>query len=445
MTGGVYSLFLFFVFAFHLPRYLKEGRLKGVWREYLGYPPQGVSASNTARRIWIHAVSAGEMRLALRLAAEWRERHRDIHPAEEDLSFIFTTGTPAGKAVAKDGLKERDILGYAPADFKRSVRRFLEWSRPRCCVILETEIWPNRIAALKKINAPVFLVNARLSDKAFPAYKKFRALFKPTLERIQKVFAQSEEHRRRFETVGIPAERVEVLGNMKFDVSPCGTDAGTASYWGSGADRGFPIVLAASTHAGEEAALLEAFDKIRPTYPSACLVLAPRHLQRLAEVETLLVRRGGSWGRWSLRPQTREPGGGGRPSVILVDQWGILNPFYSEADIIYVGGSLVPAGGHNPVEPAVCGKAVLYGPHMHNFKDVDAEFCRAGAVWKLRDFAELDTALQRLASDADLRKSLGLKAESVVSRNRGAVRRTVIQMDEFMKKHSEENKHVSLG
>jgi 3-deoxy-D-manno-octulosonic-acid transferase len=377
------------------------------WSERFGRFPHRPPAG----AIWIHAVSVGEAIAAFPLVQRLRERQ----PARP---IVFTTTTPTGSERVVRQFGDGVHHGYLPYDLPGAVARFLERSRPAVAVIMETELWPNMYAACAARRIPIIVANARLSARSAAGYRRVAALTRATLRRVTLIAAQGETDAARFRALGAPADRVRVIGNLKFDLDlPAdlqrrGEELRRA--WGE--QR--PVWIAASTHDGEEAQILAAHSRARAQWPDLLLVLLPRHPERFDRVAALCVAHGCRVVRRSER-RPCEPG----TDVFLADSMGEALLFYAAADIAFVGGSLVPAGGHNPLEPAALARPVLYGPHMFNFEDISRLLHDAGGSRQVQDAGELARAIIDYLNDSVLRRDNGRRAFEVVEQNRGALNR----------------------
>jgi 3-deoxy-D-manno-octulosonic-acid transferase len=349
------------------------------WGERLGFIPQ----LSPGKRLWVHAVSVGETIAAAPLVRAWQVRH-------PDWSVLVTTTTPTGSAQVRRMFGDRVEHCYLPFDLPWMVAMFLRRSRPALAIVMETEIWPNLYAAAHGRGLPLVMANARLSDKSYKAYSRLRWLVGPTLRRVALIAARGREDAERFVTLGAAASQVEALGNLKFDLerSPAVVAAGQA--WREWLGQGRPVWIAASTHPGEEEQVLAAHRLLLEAQPQALLVLVPRHPERSDAVASavktagLLVLR-----RSQVTPAPALPAAdSSAPAsgcVLLVDTLGELMNFYAASDLAYVGGSLVPNGGHNPLEPLVLGLPVLSGPQVFNFREVYAELQAMNAVTLVND------------------------------------------------------------
>ena len=365
----------------------------------------------SAPGIWIHAVSVGEVVAASPLIAALR---RD-YPA---MPIVVTTVTPTGAQRLRDLFGDEVLHSYAPYDTIGSVRRFFDRMQPRLAIIMETELWPNLWAACGARGIPLVLANARISPRSVRRYRRFISLFERALSNGVVIAAQSEVDAERFVSLGANPARTLVTGNLKADLvfPPEVAEAGEAFRRNHIGAR--PVWIAASTHAGEEEAALQAHKTVLALAPDALLLLVPRHPGRFDAVAELLASGGVEFGRRS-RGNTPAPG----QPVFLVDSLGELPMFYAAADVAFVGGSLVPIGGHNLLEPAALAKPVLAGPHNFNAADIAALMQSSGALQVIEDAAGLGDAVAVLLADPKLRRDLGVRARGVVSASGGALPR----------------------
>ena len=367
----------------------------------------------SAGSIWVHAVSLGEMSAAAPLVRALRSRHPQT-------ALVITTATPAGRARALALFADTADIRYLPYDTPGSVKRLLNRIQPCIAVIMETELWPNLFRECERRQVPVLLASARLSRRSVSGYRRFGRLFSGVFTPNVTVAAQSTDDAERFTAIGAAAERVRVVGNVKFDLELDGAllEAGR----GLRAAFGHRAVwIAGSTHAGEEEQVLDAHAMLRAQRPEALLLLAPRHKDRFAAVAELLVRRNIEVARRSGMAGQSAP----MPAaaVILVDTIGELAALYASADVAFVGGSLVPIGGHNLLEPAALGLPVLTGPSHFNATEIAQLLLSRGAAITIADAAELAAALEHLFDDPAERRRIGAIGKSMVESNRGSVAR----------------------
>ena len=373
------------------------------WRERLGIIPP-----LPAGGLWLHAVSVGETRAALPLIRALLNRY-------PDLPLLVTTTTLTGSRQVREALGEQVQHVYAPYDLPGAVARFLRQTKPRLAVIMETELWPNLLRQCAVTGIPTLIANARLSERSARGYRRIGGLTAAMLRDITLIAAQAEADAERFRALGAP--RVEITGNLMYDLTLPDDLAERGRQFRQdvlGVRR--PVWIAASTHAGEDEQVLDAFARLRARWPELLLLLVPRHPERFDGVAVLCQQRGFSVVRRSeQRPCASET------AVFLGDSMGELLRFYAAADLAFVGGSLVPTGGHNVLEPALLGLPVLFGPHMFNFTEAGERLLEADAAWRVADAAELAAQVDRLLADPAWRQQAGRRGRAVVEHHRGAL------------------------
>jgi 3-deoxy-D-manno-octulosonic-acid transferase len=347
---------------------------------------------------------------------------RALHARYPQMPLVLTTATPAGRARAQALFAALADVHFLPYDTPGSVSRFLERTRPRIAIIMETELWPNLFRECRRRGIPVMLASARLSARSVSRYRRFGALFSGLFTNVT-VAAQSAEDAERFQSIGAAADRTRAIGNVKFDLAVDAGLLGTGEILRA-AYGGRPVWVAGSTHAGEEEQLLEAHALLQKQLPDALLLLAPRHRDRFAAVADMLARRGITFARRS--ESAGRPVSAAVPAataVLLVDTLGELAALYASADVAFVGGSLVPIGGHNLLEPAALGLPVLTGPSHENGKDIARLLLRQGAALEVSDARTLAALLLRLFDDPAEAKRIGAIGKEIVESNRGSVER----------------------
>jgi 3-deoxy-D-manno-octulosonic-acid transferase len=364
------------------------------------------------RVIWIHAVSVGEVLAVSGLVDQMRRtfpQHR----------ILVSTTTDTGQALARKRFGEANVF-YFPMDFAFAIRPYLQALLPELVVLVETEFWPNFMWLAHAAGARIAVVNARISDRSLPNYRRFRWALRKMLVHVDLFLAQTPEDSARLESIGAEAQRVQVTGNLKFDLSLPSSPPIVESLRQSLAVEGAgPVLVCGSTVEGEEPLLLKAFENLRVAHPRAVMILAPRHPERFDQVAILLQQLGI---RSFRRSQWQGEALAGR--VLLVDSIGELAALYALADVAFVGGSLVPRGGHNIIEPAQHGLAIVTGNHTENFRDIVALFQSRDAV-RIVGMAELPlTLMHLLANDAE-RHALGRRAEETIRSQTGATSRTL--------------------
>ena len=423
---GLFSLPLFFqrMKQAQNPRNLLANRLG-----FFSSSRSTISCAENARElVWIHAVSVGEVMAVKSFLQEFSNRFPNCQ-------ILLTTVTPTGQNVAKALGIERIQLAYFPFDFSFSCRRFFSRWKPKCVFLVETEIWPNFLIEAEKARVPVGVINARLSEKSAGHYKKAPLLFKPLFERLSFVLAQTQEDAERFTCLGVSPDRVEVLGNMKFDNVLTGfeeplQDSELRQKWGF--DFKDQIWVAGSTHPGEETKLIEIFFDLRREHPSLKMILAPRHIERSLGLAQRIRRQGLSV---LLSSKSAE---NPKFDILLLDQLGILKDLYQLADVVFMGGSLVKRGGQNPIEPASFRKAIVHGPFVFNFQNIYQTFDREGGACRVEDAKELASVLRQVLADESRRLELGSRAFQLVGRLQGATQRHLLWIGKFLVTSSQE-------
>ena len=411
-----YSLLLAVAMLAALPYFAVVGLRHGkYWRslpQRLGWLPRKLveDSARAPGALWIHAVSVGEVVAAAPLARRLKERFPDRR-------LVISTTTNTGQRMARDRISCADGFFYFPLDWRIVVRRFFRGVRPALVVILEAEIWPNFLREARETGVPVSFASARVSDRSFRRYRWAGGLIRRALLDANRFLAQTGEDARRLVALGAPENVVEIGGNLKFDVPPSARNhlAGWLAEQAAGGRRS-PVIVAGSVVAGEEEAVLDAFARVRDRFPKALLVLAPRKPERFDAAADLAEAR-----RWGLVRRTRlDPGQALDAGVFLLDSIGELGGLYRIADLVFVGGSLLDAGGHNILEPAAQGKAPVFGPHMRNFREIARKFLESGAAVQVSTAGELGRVWLDSFSDDARREAAGRAARELVEKNSGA-------------------------
>lgn len=410
MFQFIYSLLIRLALPFILIRLWWQGRkapaLRQDWKHRLGCVP-----SIPGPVIWVHAVSVGETIAAGPMVRRLLARNLGA-------TILMTAMTDTGLAQARKMFGNRVTYAYAPYDTPGAIRRFLRRVNPRILVIMETEIWPNMISQCRRKNVPVFLINARLSERSARGYERVRGLAAPIMKSITWVAAQAEPDAERFRRIGVAASHVEVTGSVKFDVD-IPEDVRLAS-------EGFRTTLgpravwiAGSTHTGEDEQLLQAHRSVLAAHPEALLIIVPRHPERFDTVAGMAQELGFQVAR---RSQSQSAEGA---QVYLADTMGELMMLYGASDLAFVGGSLIERGGHNPLEPAAWGIPVFSGPHVFNFETIYERLLADDGVQLVQGADELARAINLLFAAPEECKAYGERALAVVDKNRGALDRVV--------------------
>jgi 3-deoxy-D-manno-octulosonic-acid transferase len=363
--------------------------------------------------IVVHAASVGEVNAAAPLIRALSERF-------PDLPLTVTCFTPTGSHQIRALFGESVYHFYVPFDLQGSTRRFFRFLQPRLLLVMETEIWPNLYFAAAASDVPILIANARISDQSFDAYRRFRSITGPALQQTTRIAAQSDADALRFKQIGAVADRIEVTGNLKFDLKlPSDLPARgeeLRQQWGP--DR--QVLVAGSTHEGDEGPLLDAFHGLLEKHPRALLVLVPRHPERFRRAAQLARDRG-----LSVQLRSEVQGGMADTQCLVVDKMGELLSYYAAGDIAFVGGSLAHTGGHNVLEPAALSVAVLVGPHTFNFKQVVNALLSCGGARQVANSVELEQAAARLLNEPGERQQMGAAGLALVKAGQGALSRTL--------------------
>ena len=408
----LYTILWYLLVPFLLVRLWWRGRrapaYRSRWRERLAL---GYRRNTLPRCLWVHAVSVGETLAAAPLIEALLARH-------PQLPVLVTTTTPTGSERVRALFGERVTHVYCPWELPGALRRFLVAFNPGIAVIMETELWPNLVAQLDRAGIPVVLANGRLSEKSARGYARLAKLTRPMLARFSALFVQTQAEAERFLALGAPEERVEVTGSIKFDLQvdePLRQQAQQLRR--QIGER--PVWIAASTHPGEDAAVLEAHRTLQQQHAGAVLVLVPRHPERFDEVASLVRDKGF---RLARRSAGESPA---RADVYLADTMGELLMLYGVADVAFVAGSWAPVGGHNLLEPAAWGLPVLSGPVLHNFTAIAELLADGKGLSLVADAPELASTLAGLLDDEQARQAQGEAARQVLAAHGGALRRLV--------------------
>jgi len=424
---ALYSALLAFFLVLTLPYWLlqmmRHGKYRAGLRQRFGAVPPTLTGRGEKPAIWVHAVSVGEVVASSGVVKALQQKF----PSHR---VLISTTTSTGQKLAAQRFGAENVF-YFPLDFSFAIRPYLDVLHPELVVVAETEFWPNFLRLAKRGGARIAVINCRISDRSFPGYQRFRfwlpRLLEKTLDNVDCFLAQTEEDQKRLLEIGAAETKVTVAGNLKFDVAPPPSPKIVASlresFGRSGAE---PVLVCGSTLEDEEGSLLSAFRNILANHPKAVMILAPRHPERFAEVADLVETLGFRMLRRSL--WSGEPLTGG---VFLVDSIGELAAIYSLATVAFVGGSLVPRGGHNILEPALYGVPIVTGNHYENFRDVVNFFARHNAV-RIVGLAELPLVFMELIENGDERMTLGRNALAALESQRGATDRTVSALLQLM-------------
>ncbi|MBS0194210.1 MAG: lipid IV(A) 3-deoxy-D-manno-octulosonic acid transferase [Proteobacteria bacterium] len=370
--------------------------------------------------IWVHAVSVGEVIAVAPLVDALRARHPDA-------IFLVTTTTPTGAAQVAARWKGEVAHLYLPGDLRGAVRRFLAHARPRIGVVMETEIWPNLYLEMRRAKVPLLLVNARLSQRSLNGYLPVRPLIRMALNCVDEIAAQSQSDAQRFVRAGAREDRVHVSGNLKYDLRlPDGFAAQAGerrAAWGAAR----PVWIAASTHEGEEAFVVEAHARLRERFPGLLLLWAPRHPARFPFAIAACRQRG-----WRTCSRSAEGMADAQTDCFVIDSLGELLGFYAAADVAFVGGSVQAIGGHNVLEPAALGVPAVVGPHTANFTEATALLRDVGGMLQAGDGDGVVQAIGELLADPARVRTMGAAGRALVERERGALARTAERVEAWL-------------
>ncbi|MDP3789354.1 MAG: 3-deoxy-D-manno-octulosonic acid transferase [Candidatus Omnitrophota bacterium] len=420
----LYNIF-FTVFALaYLPYFLiKRKGNKGLLQRLGIFGKDDLRGVAGNRPVWIHAVSVGEMKTSESLI----NRIRALFPSKR---FVISNITKTGHDIALSIADKNDVVIYLPLDISFIVRKVVNLINPSVVIIIETEIWPNLIAELYAKNIPVALMNGRISQKSFKNYSIIKPVMKDILSRITLFAMRAKDDAVRIIALGAPPERVKITGNMKFDMI-YKTSEDINKQWFPIEHRNLwladpaKLIIAGSTHRGEEAKVLKSFKAVKKKFAEACLLIAPRHIERTDEVAALTEKFGFKPVRMSEIMSGKDMHSGDN-NVFILDSIGYLKPLYQLASVVFMGGSLIPHGGHNFVEPAAYAKPIVTGPFVHNFKDMSELFIKENALETVKDEEGLEHSLKRLISDECLSRSMGENARKVVLDNVGSTERNCL-------------------
>jgi len=397
---------------------LRHGKYRKGLSERLGFVPARLQNSGR-HSIWVHAVSVGEVLAVSELVRALRQEFPEYR-------VVISTTTDTGQKLAASRFGAENVF-YFPLDFAFAVLPWLSVLQPALIVVAETEFWPNFLQRSRRAGARLIVVNARISDRSFPGYRRWAFLLRNVLRGIDAFIAQTAEDARRLIEIGAPPERVSVGGNLKYDVAPPPelpiVRQLRVALQESGAG---PVLVSGSTVEGEEPILLSAFQRALAAYPQAVMLLAPRHPERFNDVAALLEQSQLSFWRrsvWNGQPLSN--------GVLLIDSIGELSSLYALADVAFVGGSLIPRGGHNIIEPAQHGVAILVGEHTENFRDIIGLFKGRDAVRIVNADSLASTILDLLANSAE-RNGLGRRAADTLGSQQGATQFTLGKVRELL-------------
>ena len=409
-----YSLLLACAALLSLPwwmlQLLRLGKYRSGLSERLGFVPARLKDAKPGC-IWVHAVSVGEVLAVGRLITE-------LQQDQPDRQVFVSTTTATGQNLARQRFGENRVF-FMPLDFGFAVRPYLKALKPHLLVLAETEFWPNLLHLAGKQGTTLAIVNARISDRSFPRYRRFGWFFRRVLANVDLFLAQTAEDAARLRAIGAATERVQVSGNLKFDIRPTERSSLVTSLRAA-ISKDSPVIVCGSTAEGEEGPLLATFKTVQQQFPAAIMVLAPRHPERFEKVAAMISSAGFAF----LRRSSWSPPQPVSRGIFLLDSVGELAAMYELADIAFVGGSLVPTGGHNILEPAQNGAAIVVGPHTFNFREIVSIFEQGDAI-RIVTAATLSSQFLALLQRPEDRKELGRQAKNLFAQHAGATRRTL--------------------
>lgn len=431
MVYLLYNLLLIisslFLVPYYLFRGLRYGKSRRGIRERLGYFTDAQLAQVKDKEVlWVHAVSVGETRAAIPLMRQLRETYPEY-------TLVLSNVTETGHAIAQD-IKDIDLCIFFPFDLSWVTRRALKAISPKLIAIVETEIWPNFTREARNLDIPLVLVNGRLSDRSYPRYRRGKFLLKPILDSFSAFCMQSQVDTERIISLGASSDIVENTGNLKFDHGVRDTSEAQISL--TKARYRIPqdstVIVAGSTHDGEEQVLLECFSKISQKIEKPLFfVLIPRHPERKKDIPGIFKNSTLSFRfRSELTAESAEMKEG---EVLVVDTLGEVLNLYSISELVFVGGSFVPVGGHNLLEASLMSKPVLFGPYVHNFKEISKKLVNAGGGLMVQDSAELQAQIIKLVSDPVRRRAMGEAGRALIAENTGATQRTLRHINRIIR------------
>ncbi|MDP2683173.1 MAG: 3-deoxy-D-manno-octulosonic acid transferase [Deltaproteobacteria bacterium] len=429
----LYDILLHISLILLLPYFIFKMIFAGKYRkgilERFGFIGEGkLRKLSDSRVVWFHAVSVGEVKAVLPLLKHFKEKHMDV-------KIVFSTVTSTGNAVAlKEGFQWIDSLVYFPFDFHWVVSSVVKRIKPKVFVVVEKEIWPNILRLFKKNGVPVMVVNGTISDRSFGRYRLFGFFFNRIFGSISYFLSQIQQDNIRAIALGVEPAKTSVAGNIKFDISHIGWSPAERDVF----IRGFniknddKIIVAGSTHAGEEEIILGIFKRLKQEFPSLRLIIAPRHPERFKDVEKLVIEKGLTVIRRTVVTPTSCLPSPTSYDVILLDTIGELSNIYSIAAVAFVGGTLVNIGGHNLLEPAVYKKPVIYGHYLKSYLEMAEMLEAAGGGIRVNNIKDLFEALKKLLADKAYAEKAGSAAYSALEENRGATEKCLKVLESFM-------------
>lgn len=422
----LYDLIFLLFSVFYLPYYLIKRKINKEFTQRLGFfSGEFIQRLGESKNIWIHGVSVGEIQVANILGAELKNKFKDT-------KILYSTTTKTGFGVAKKFLTLQDYIILFPLDFSLIVKKIINKINPLIFVSIESEIWPNLIYHLNKKNIPIIVVNGRISSPSFKRYRIARYFIKPVLSKIDYFYMQSNEYALRIKSLGISDSKVGVSGNIKFDQFSKKEESKIEKQ-DLRLFNEAQLFVAGSTHPPEEEFIIQVYKKLFRKFPSLRLLIAPRHIERVAEIEKLVARFGFKSIRISQITSSESRIPNPESPIYILDIMGKLRDIYSLAQVVFVGGSLVTKGGHNIIEPAIFKKPIIFGPYTFNFQDITEMFIENKAAILVKDKDELCFFLNYILENPKEGVLLGERAYKLVNRNRGATSKTVDLIEKLLK------------
>ncbi|MFT5387809.1 MAG: 3-deoxy-D-manno-octulosonic-acid transferase [Lysobacterales bacterium] len=413
-----YNIILVFILVAYIPHlFLRKKWHEGLWKQ-VGGDLNFLNKIEQGENVWIHAVSVGEVLAIEGFVCELAKKYPKYQ-------IIVSTVTRTGQKLAKERLNGVAKVIYAPFDFSWVVRKYIKAINPKVYFAAETEIWPNLYRFLDKEGVPIIQLNGRISDSSYKGYKMIKLLVESVLNRVSLFCMQSPLDKERIEVLGADINKVHVLGNMKFDNLKDVKKLSRKEWGYSSKDI---ILVAGSTHPGEEEILIDTYKNLLKEYPSVRFILAPRHIERTKNLVDLIKSKGLNVVCLSQKDNFSSDEG----TVLLVDTIGKLKQIYTLANIVFIGKTLIGRGGQNILEPAIAGKPIVVGPNMQNFKDILAIFRRNAALIEVEDSDDLLVKLKMLLNDEELREEYGVLAHNLIDQHTGATDKTLDAVEQYL-------------
>lgn len=405
-----YDIFFLFFSIVYLPVLIFKGKAHKDFGQRFGFLPSNVKGDKYDA-IWIHGVSVGEI-LGIKAFVKKLEM---LYP---NTRIVVSTTTKTGQDMARKTFSDKVNVFYFPLDLSFVVKKAVEFIKPKVFFIMETELWPNTISVMASKNIPVILVNGRISDKSFNGYKAISIFLKGVFNGVSLFLMQTETDKNRIVSIGAAGLKTKVIGNIKYDEDTAPENMKKEDFGYSPQEE---ILIAGSTHPKEEEIVLECYKNLKPDFKNLRLIIAPRHIERVNEV-VLLCRK------YGFEANLLSSNAGAKPhkdSILIIDIMGKLGRIYSIGTVVFVGGSLVKKGGHNIIEPARFSRPIIFGPYMHNFRDMASIFLKSGAAVMVNGKKDLENAVKNILTDKNKQMVMGSNAKNVVEKNKGACGRLI--------------------